>query len=59
MPRIKDTLRKICSKEGDEDYYPILEQIYNHIINFRNQPSDNRAESIRLILDEYFKKKEA
>lgn len=50
--KIIKTMKKICEEqENGEKYFDILKKIYNHIFEHENEPSDNRIQSIRDIVD--------
>lgn len=51
MVKIKDTLRKICDNQVGGSYFHILERIYDHIAQYRNQPLAHRANFVRDIID--------
>jgi len=50
--KIIKTMEKVCKQqENGEVFFDILEKIYNHISKHENEPSDNRAQSIKDIID--------
>lgn len=49
---IVKVMEKVCKQqENGEVFFDILEKIYNHISKHENEPSDNRAQSIKDIID--------
>lgn len=52
MERIKKVMKEICDKQAKKkDYYPILEEIYDHIAEHEQEPKEQRAESVKEIID--------
>lgn len=53
--KILIAMKKICKndKDGDE-CYETLENIYNHISKYDNEPDLDRAKSIKNIIDSEF-----
>ena len=51
--KIIKTMKKVCEENGKE-YFNILKKIYTHISKHENEPSDNRAISIKDIIDSEF-----
>lgn len=50
--KIIRTMKKVCEEqENGEKYFDILKEIYNHIFEHKNEPSDSRVQSIRDIID--------
>lgn len=53
--KIVKTIKKVCEKQGNgEEYFKILKKIYTHISKHGNEPSDNRAKSIKNIIESEF-----
>jgi len=50
--KITKTMGEVCKEqENGEEYFRILKKIYDHISKHENEPSDNRAQSIRDIIN--------
>jgi len=50
--KIIKTMEKVCKQQENGDiFFNILKKLYNHISKHENEPSDNRAQSIKGIID--------
>ena len=53
---ILEALQKMCTEqEADKDYFGILKAIFTHISKHVNEPENQRAESIKKIIDDKLK----
>lgn len=53
--KIIKAIKKVCeAQENGEEYFNILKKIYTHISKHENEPSDNRAISIKGIIESEF-----
>ncbi len=49
---IVKVMEKVCKQQRNgEIFFNILKKLYNHISKHENEPSDNRAQSIKGIID--------
>ncbi len=50
--RIIETMKKVCKvQKNGTKYFEILKEIYTHISKYENEPSHDRAQSIKYIID--------
>lgn len=55
IDKILETIEKTCEKYDDsEKYFEVMTKIYNHLSKFINEPSNQRPESIKQIIDSNF-----
>lgn len=52
MNRMKEVMKEICDKQiSEENYYSILEKIFDHLSLHEAEAPNLRKESIRRIID--------
>lgn len=44
--KILETIKEVCSKKDDQ-YFKVLEKIYDHVSSYPNQESNSRAENVK------------
>lgn len=50
--KIIRTMKRVCEKLSKDEYLEILYKIYRHIAEHENQNDEDRARSIKVIIDE-------
>ena len=50
--KIIKTMKEVCKEQQTrKEYFNTLKKLYNHISKHENEPSDNRAQSIKGIIN--------